>query len=402
MRWGAVVPLVGGQLLGSEMAIGTPPAEMASFSAFEYNDGFARRRWPDAPFRLIDRGERMAGRFMAVVSVCPCAGLSMLSTAKSNSDARDRMNQWMFQSAEYVMGDVRPDVYMGENAPNMFSNMGRPTVARLVDIARRNGYTVTFYKTNAVTHGLPQRRIRTFYYFWREQPPPAEVPWFDRAAPSALEYLSSMGRPDGWDAKTTYDLKELSLYRFLRSRYGDAWRNGGEDPPQRYSNGFTILTKKQLLHEYIERSAPDHDHFRKAMLRYRDKMAGDGGGVFIFPPVFDMGGYPAVMKKTAEMLVHPTEDRYLNVREVGWLMGLPGDFEMPPRDRFNVLCQNVPVQSARDATSVALEHLGGRLKRSTDDVMWFDNESKRAYRTIDKLPLTSHQTELSTGDEVFA
>lgn len=396
MRWGAVVPLIGGQLVGSELALGCPPAEIASFSDFEYNDGFTRRRWPDVPFHLLDRGERMSGNFDIIASVCPCAGLSMLSTAKTDSSARDKMNEWMIKSAEYVMSEVRPTVYMGENAPGMFSDMGKRLVSQLVGIALKNGYTASFFKTNAIHHGLPQRRIRTFYYFWKDMRPPSEVTWFETKPPSALEYLQSMGKPERWDDGTTYDLKQLSVYKYLRNIYGDLWRNAGERGEQTYSNAFTLLTKKQHLHDYLSWVQPgDRDHFYKAISRYRDKMASTGGGVFIFPPVFDMGGYPAVMKKTAEMLVHPTEDRYLNVREAAWLMGLPGDFELPPRDRFNVICQNVPVQSARDATLVAVEHIGGSRKGSADDIMWFDNSSKKTYFGIEK------STRSTTTHDVF-
>jgi hypothetical protein len=82
-------------------------------------------------------------------------------------------------------------------------------------------------------------------------------------------------------------------------------------------------------------------------------------------------------------------------------MGLPRDFEMPPRDRFNVLCQNVPVQSARDATKVAMAHLDGQLPVSSEDVMWHDNIAKKVYYGLDKR--TSKSAKSNTmADEVFA
>ena len=46
-------------------------------------------------------------------SVCPCAGLSMLNTSKAGGTARGadaEKNKWMFQSAEYVLGRIKPKV----------------------------------------------------------------------------------------------------------------------------------------------------------------------------------------------------------------------------------------------------------------------------------------------------
>ena len=59
--------------------------------------------------------------------VCPCAGLSMLNTSKTSGISRGsdaEMNKWMFQSAEYVLGRIKPKVFWGENAPGLFTTIG--------------------------------------------------------------------------------------------------------------------------------------------------------------------------------------------------------------------------------------------------------------------------------------
>ena len=64
-------------------------------------------------------------------SVCPCAGLSMLNRSKGagvgrGSDAE--ANKWMFKSAEYVLGKIKPKVVWGENAPLLFTKTGQGVV----------------------------------------------------------------------------------------------------------------------------------------------------------------------------------------------------------------------------------------------------------------------------------
>ena len=64
-------------------------------------------------------------------SVCPCAGLSMLNRSKGagvgrGSDAE--ANKWMFKSAEYVLGKIKPKVMWGENAPLLFTHTGQGVV----------------------------------------------------------------------------------------------------------------------------------------------------------------------------------------------------------------------------------------------------------------------------------
>lgn len=388
MRWAAVVPLIGGQLVGTELATGVPPAEIASFSAFEFNDGWSVRRWK-TPYRLIDKGEKLTGKYNMIVSVCPCAGLSLLSTAKTNSATRDNRNQWMLDSANYVMGEVKPDVYLGENAPGMFTNMGKRVVAQLLEIARKNGYSASFYRTDTVHHGLPQRRQRTFYYFFRDGGKSApELPFVHSGHPTATEFLAGL-RKDAPNMQDTPSqiLKDWSIYKFLYKRFGDKWRDAGEPTGSRpYPNAYELMRRKQLTREFVAEHGEEDGFARVVSYSLKKLAAGKGDGVFIYPPVFDRNGsYPAVIKKTIENIIHPTEDRYLNQREVMCLMGLPDDYEAVPHRATNIICQNVPVHSARAATDIGLKWLGGELSNTDAEVTWACNGSQKRWYGPDKL-----------------
>ena len=57
----------------------------------------------------------------------------------------------------------------------------------------------------------------------------------------------------------------------------------------------------------------------------------------------------AFVGKLPGSLIHPTEPRFLNVREMLTIMGLPYDFELIDWQKSrNVICQNVPVPTTRD------------------------------------------------------
>ena len=56
------------------------------------------------------------------------------------------------------------------------------------------------------------------------------------------------------------------------------------------------------------------------------------------PRFFDQS-FGTLMKKTMDNGVHPDEDRYLNVREMMYLMGLPHDFEIDNVKNINHIAQ---------------------------------------------------------------
>ena len=63
----------------------------------------------------------------------------MLNRSKNDGITRGsdaEMNKWMFDSAEYVLGKIKPKVFWGENAPGLFTTIGRGVVEglRLVQV----------------------------------------------------------------------------------------------------------------------------------------------------------------------------------------------------------------------------------------------------------------------------
>ena len=53
------------------------------------------------------------------------------------------------------------------------------------------GYSFSIIKTNSELHGIPQRRIRTFYFFWNTPTVP-QMTWKNKSGKSFSDYLKEI------------------------------------------------------------------------------------------------------------------------------------------------------------------------------------------------------------------
>ena len=173
VNYASIVPLIGGETIAMENVFGSRPEYILSYTDFEANDRQLLNYYDNSvPYLKLDMGHVAPHSVDVVNTVCPCAGLSSLSPSSSSDSST---NDWMVKSAHYVIEQVRPTVFWGENAPRLASKMGEPVVKRLRQIGEENGYTFSIFKTKSLLHGLSQVRDRTFYFFWKGD----KVPLFD-------------------------------------------------------------------------------------------------------------------------------------------------------------------------------------------------------------------------------
>src|SRR5438309_2134742 len=129
MKHASIIPLIGGETIASERAIGTRPEYMLSYEAFWPNDRHIVNYYNnDVPYHVLDKGDRPKSKVDIVASVCPCAGLSQLSQGYGDHNTA---NDWMPIAAKYVMGELKPAVYWGENAPGLAGKIGQNVRANL-------------------------------------------------------------------------------------------------------------------------------------------------------------------------------------------------------------------------------------------------------------------------------
>merc|ERR1719186_1369791 len=109
-----------------------------------------------------------------------------------------------------------------------------------------------------------------------------------------------------------------------------------------------------------------------------------GKGYWDDSPRFYDKTFGTLMSKTMATAVHPTEDRYLNVREMMHLMGLPHDFEIGDssdsitnkKKKINHIAQNVPVNTAKDWADEVKLFCEGKLPLTDYTFLKQDNIEK--------------------------
>ena len=108
----SIVPLIGGETIGSHRAFGAPPIHFMSYEAFEGNDKHILNYYNnEIPYHVLDAGSNIPEQKADVVSsVCPCAGLSMMS--HGYGDDNDN-NKWMIETANLILGDYQPKMFLG-------------------------------------------------------------------------------------------------------------------------------------------------------------------------------------------------------------------------------------------------------------------------------------------------
>jgi len=374
MNYISHIPLIGGFTVASMNVTGVPPVAITSYDPFFDNDSLLLRyldkKEIEVPYYSINESEpipdlsKFINKLDFVNGTPPCAGLSMSGNLKAGARKNSPVNDWMINSADYVMGVLKPTVYVFENAPNLFTNIGDNVREKLKELAIKHGYAGTFYKTDSIFHGLPQRRPRTYTILVQGIHAP-KLNYFTRKAPSVAEYIKNIPEDatmqDMYMSKEPF-IKDFEIVRFLKTKFGDNWRQEFLDTKEHLTS-YDFLTRKELLNEYRDfvlseenpnpSSVKDINHVLKKIAM--DKNYRLSHRVLCV----DKKHIYAVIGEMMERNIHPTEDRRMNMREYMHLMGLPMDFDLFGRKEFGKLPQNVPVQTSEDIIREVIAIING-------------------------------------------
>ena len=375
MDHAAIVPLIGGMALGATAALGMKPEYLLSYSPFAGNDQHAVN-YLSRPYFVLDRGERHPKRVSLVTALCPCAGLSALSPVAS-SDSHN--NEWMYRTAEHVLGEMKPKIFLGENAPQLAGKIGKPVRERLRKIGRDNGYSMSMLLTDSLLHGIGQVRNRSFYFFWegdrvpmmrniRKQHTPIEQVILDsKQSPDPMMALTNEKTPSQ-DPLYRYVLEEIEHCTHAEFAARIPRTIGIMDHIEKhtdYAGLSTWLTERQF-HRASEKAQRWHDKLQTGanIMRKNIEVPKDRITAFV-------GHVPS-------SLTHPVEDRFLTIREALTIMRLPGDFELlGGRKNLNHICQNVPLTTAADIVEEAVACADGReWIQDPEDIRIFDNRKE--------------------------
>lgn len=369
IKWGTIIPLIGGSALGCYKAVGKKPEYHLSYSPFNKNEKPLQEYWPDVPRIVLDEAQDLPQTKVDFInSVCPCAGLSLLSTAKTK-EVRDKSNKWMLESADVVLGEIKPRVFWGENAPGLFTKMGTWVRELLIEKAQEYGYSFSLYRTTTSRHGVPQNRLRTFYFFW-DTPTPPILGYYSRPTKNLKDYLDEI--PAGASNQDEFVRKEsleesCAAYIFVLNKLGLSHEEFIKNNDGGSIHSFhTYVAENGMLDECIM-WIEDHVGESKELKRLkniREKLK-KGGRFMDGSAAYYYEKSNALVGRNLTGIVHPSEPRYLSIREIIHLMGMPHNFEFSPskpNHSLNFLAQNVPSCTARDMTFEVLRFLSNDIE----------------------------------------
>ena len=383
----SIVPLIGGETIGSHRAFGAPPIHFMSYEAFAGNDKHILNYYENKiPYYVLDKGMLPPANERAdvVSSVCPCAGLSTMSMGYGDDNEN---NKWMVETTKYILGDYRPKVLWGENAPGFAGKIGAKVRNELKAIGKENGYTMSVYRTKSLLHGAPQVRERSFYFFWQGNQTPL-LNYFDKPHTPIEEVIRGVKSNFQMEPISKKKPTDNAYYRFILEHI-----HGGRTHKEHAALIEPTSARGACVYSYIEQQGYsyltvadwmadngfenevekcEYKHAKissgKSIMRRGVTIPKDRIGAFV-------GHYPT-------MLAHPDEDRFITYREAMTIMGLPEDFELvgaSPKNA-NHICQNVPVQTATDMANEVKKYLNNELIMvDTDFVMQYNHNQRADY-----------------------
>lgn len=389
LKHASIVPLIGGETIGQMQAFGTKPDYLLSYSPFSNNDSHLVNYLKDVPYILLDQGGKHPGYVDIVNAVCPCAGLSSLSPS-ANSEAA--ANDWMTTTAKYVLEEMKPRVFWGENAPRFAGEMGKPIVRKLRKIAKENGYTLSIYRTKSLLHGLSQVRERSFYFFWKGDQVPV-FSYIERPHLRIEEMLKGVNPNASQNEVTNVKIPSHDdpYYRYILEVIEGGMSH--KDFVQKIDKTVDVMWHiEQAGHSYRNVK----EYFTKwgfereaAKLDAMQEKLDAGGNIMRRQSIIPKNYIGAFVGHLPTSLAHPVEDRYITYREAMSIMGLPEDFELLHAKRnLNHVCQNVPVTTAKDMALEIKAVLDGQREMITAPLLYQFNNSKTKRIEDDEPPNT--------------
>lgn len=366
MKYATVVPLIGGMTVGNKKATGKDPDLIISYPEFADNDSHCLNYFSNVEYVQVASSTNTPSRSLSetkmdfVSTVCPCAGLSQLNSAKNTAKGRGSdavQNEWMYKTATLVLEQMKPKVFWGENAPGLYGKTGLGVVERLREIGRKNGYSFSMVKTDSFLHGIPQHRHRTFYFFWEGNRAPL-LNWFKRESPKLAEYLEMIPK----------DAKDMNRYFGMGEIKDDPWFRFAEsegfkavdliNSEKNYKSVFDWV-KDGNVDKGIEWAKENEEKSMENFLIRAQTKIEAGEGLWVDTPILFKDAINSLIGRYTS-IVHPTEPRGITIREAMWLMGLPHDFELTGNNA-NHICQNVPTNTAADWTREVMRFINGEI-----------------------------------------
>jgi site-specific DNA-cytosine methylase len=265
----------------------------------------------------------------------------------------------MYKCSEFILSRIRPKIFWGENSIYLCTDKGRPVADKLARIGQNCDYTFLIYATENRMHGNPQKRARTFYFYFRNDifgkdtiPILNKLDVINKSVEELLMEVKSvkddlMNIPIN-DANPADHPFYQYLFESMNAKdHRDLVMKISPELNNKVNAltiiGYTILNNQDKLIE-IANWMKNHgfDKASDRILAIKKKLD-DGKNAWMKGPMIARGFIPAFVGDLVECFIHPFECRYLTYREALSIMTMPSDFNMIGniKSNRNHIAQNV-------------------------------------------------------------
>lgn len=358
----SIVPLIGGETIAQQNVLGILPQAIYSFDNFKDNDQHLVNYYKGLiPYYRLDKDYLNVKNVDIVNTVCPCAGLSSMS---SNACSDNPLNNWMIKTAKFVLTEIKPQVFWGENAPRLAGKSGESVVRQLAKLGKENGYTISIYRTKSLKHGLPQVRERTFYFMWKSDKVPA-FEYFNRQHIPIEDLIKITSNGNYTQQFSVVKAKPTDdpYYKYvLEEMLGGAKHKDFYYYIKKTSSPMDFIEQNNVSYLDVAKWMKSHGYDKRATrcetIYYKLK---EGKNIMRRITAIPRDYTGAFVGHLSTLLTHPVKNRYITVREALSIMGMPTNFELiNPKKNINHICQNVPVTTAEDMVKEIIASLNNK------------------------------------------
>jgi site-specific DNA-cytosine methylase len=395
ITFGDIVPLAGGMSIGASNILNKSPEVIFSYKSFYENDKLYLRYLQQhnihVPYYQLDNEyfnvneieQKYKNKIDYIGAIFPCSGLSQAACRAKGTRTDADPNKWMILGSNFILEHISPKIFIFENAPTLYTNVGEGMRNKLYEIARNFNYSITFYKTNTLQHGIPQFRPRTFAIFFKGDYAPI-LNYYNRPYLPLTEYLNQI--PESASLQKKYmtcepDINDYEITKFFKKIYGEKWRTTIYKLYTTHLTSYDYLKRQGLLQDFRDflDTLSDASEIVKRNTEHVINKTNVGKNFRMSYRVLGMDKdyVYAVISEMMCRTIHPTKDRLLNIREYMHLMGLPFDYELERPKEYSKITQNVPVNACQDITIEAVEIIKGNRVLAKSSLYMQDNTKEK-------------------------
>ncbi|MBL3591236.1 MAG: DNA cytosine methyltransferase [gamma proteobacterium endosymbiont of Lamellibrachia anaximandri] len=261
------------------------------------------------PKKVVSR----SGQPVMVFGGPPCQGFS---TSNQRTRSKENTNNWLYEEFLRVVRDIRPEWVVFENVKGILETEKGYFANDIIEKLERIGYTTSARLLNATDYGIPQRRSRFFVvgFLGRKEfifPKPSH----DKAV-TVKQAISDLPTLQNGASNCYMKYTKKAYYSYAKEHRQKS--NGCHNHLVTRNNSTVI---ERYMH--IPQGGNWEDIPESLMGNYVDRSRCHTG---IYKRLIN--GEPSVVigNYRKNMLIHPTQNRGLSVREAARLQSFPDDF----------------------------------------------------------------------------